>query len=157
MYVLTCPPFSPLACRPSWPTPVPSSGAKAPSSSWSLYGNCGDFFIYCISLQNGHKTKTFENCHQHHHHDHYHRQHWPSKGIRSLTWKTFLLPHVSCRHHVRDISFTILSLCYKILTNLMFEKAQKHLISDILQFTSKYRKRLFKNIFLTSTQVHNTG
>ena len=35
----------------------------------------------------------------------------------------------------------------------MLEKAQKHLISDILQFTSKYRK----NIFLISTQVHNTG
>ena len=39
----------------------------------------------------------------------------------------------------------------------MLEKAQKHLTSDILQFTSKYRKRPFKNIFLTSTQVHNTG
>ena len=39
----------------------------------------------------------------------------------------------------------------------MLQKAQKHLISDILQFSSKYRKMLFKSIFLTSTQVHNTG
>ena len=26
--------------------------------------------MYCIYLLNGHKTKTFEDCHQHHDHDH---------------------------------------------------------------------------------------